>query len=77
MNTVFFFPMALLRPQGLGRPGWVWGGGHLLGCRGKEEWDEELWEGATTGLQKTSNKKQTNKQNILEDLKVPDVYSDQ
>ena len=37
-------PIALLRPQGMGRPGWEWGGGHLLGDRG-EEWDEELWEG--------------------------------
>ena len=29
----------------MGRPGGVgWGGGHLLGDRGEEEWDEELWE---------------------------------
>lgn len=40
-----------LRPQGVRRPGRGWGE-HLLGDRGEEEWNEELWEG---GLRKDND----------------------
>jgi hypothetical protein len=52
-----------LRPQGVGRPGGsvcvcVWGGGrHLLGVRGKGEWDKEPWEGGLGGGQRLDCKK--------------------
>jgi hypothetical protein len=36
-----------MRPQGVGRPGG--GAEHLIGDRGEEKWDEELWGGRGTG----------------------------